>query len=128
MLSRISLFAGPLLLAGWLLTDPGTLSPQAHRLAGIMLLTVLWWVAEPIPNPATGLLAVVLCLLLGVVPDEGKNALEPAKVVLSAFAEPTVFFMLGGLFIGRAMFKHGLDRRLALAILCAKPPQADCGT
>src|SRR5262245_48883386 len=115
MLSRIGLILGPLLLAGWLLTDPGPLSPQAHRLAGIMLLTVLWWVTEPIPNPATGLLAVVLCLLLGVVPDDGKGAAGPAATVLAAFAEPTVFFMLGGLFIGRAMAKHGLDRRLALA-------------
>ena len=118
MLSRFGLILGPLLLAGWLLHDPTPpLSPQAHRLAGIMLLTILWWITEPIPNPATGLLAVVLCLLLGVVPDDGRS---PSAVVLSAFAEPTVFFMLGGLFIGRAMFKHGLDRRLALAILRAR--------
>lgn len=120
MLSRIGFLLGPLLLAGWLLTDPGPLSPQAHRLAGIMLLTVLWWVTEPIPNPATGLLAVVLCLLLGVVPDDGQGAAGPARTVLANFAEPTVFFMLGGLFIGRAMFKHGLDRRLALALLRAR--------
>ncbi len=120
MLSRIGLILGPLLLAGWLLTDPGPLSPQAHRLAGIMLLTILWWVTEPIPNPATGLLAVVLCLLLDVVPDDGKSAAGPAGSMLAAFAEPTVFFMLGGLFISRAMFKHGLDRRLALSLLRAR--------
>lgn len=125
MLSRIGFLLGPLLLAGWLLTDPGSLTPQAHRLAGIMLLTVLWWGTEPIPNSATGLLAIVLCLLLDVVPGAGQR---PAADVLAAFAEPTVFFMLGGLFLGRAMFKHGLDRRLALAILRARWAGRNPGT
>jgi sodium-dependent dicarboxylate transporter 2/3/5 len=113
---RIGLFLGPAVLATWIfLTDPGALSPQAHRLAGIWLLTVIWWVTEPIPIPATGLLAVVLCVLLGAVPADGPS---PAAVVLDSFAEPSVFFMLGGLFLGRAMTRHGLDRRLALLILC----------
>jgi sodium-dependent dicarboxylate transporter 2/3/5 len=31
-----------------------------------------------------------------------------------------VFFLLGGVFIGRAMTRHGLDRRLALSILCTQ--------
>jgi sodium-dependent dicarboxylate transporter 2/3/5 len=40
--------------------------------------------------------------------------------LLAPFADPSLFFLLGGLFIGRAMTRHGLDRRIALAILCSR--------
>jgi sodium-dependent dicarboxylate transporter 2/3/5 len=112
---RIGLVLGPLVLLGWIfLVDPGDLTPQAHRLAGIMLLTIIWWLTEPIPIPVTGLLAVSLCVFLGVVTT------SPARTVLAPFADPSVFFLLGGVFIGRAMTRHGLDRRLALSILCTR--------
>jgi sodium-dependent dicarboxylate transporter 2/3/5 len=119
-IDRIGLVLGPAVLVGWLfLVDQGTLTPQAHRLAGILLMTVIWWLTEPIPIPVTGILAVVLCVLLGAVPtDEATSPAAPATVVLASFAEPSVFFLLGGLFIGRAMARHGLDRRIALMILC----------
>ena len=115
---RIGFVLGPLALIGWFLfTDPGTLRPEAHRLAGILLLTFIWWVTEPIPIAATGLLAVVLCVVMGVVPDPGRDG---TRAVLAPFADPSVFFLLGGLFIGRAMSRHGLDRRLALSLLCTR--------
>jgi solute carrier family 13 (sodium-dependent dicarboxylate transporter), member 2/3/5 len=115
---RIGFVLGPLALIAWFLfTTPGALRPEAHRLAGILLLTFIWWVTEPIPIAATGLLAVVLCVVLGVASDSGRDA---TRAVLAPFADPSVFFLLGGLFIGRAMMRHGLDRRLALSLLCTR--------
>jgi sodium-dependent dicarboxylate transporter 2/3/5 len=115
---RIGFVLGPLALIAWFLfTTPGVLRPEAHRLAGILLLTFIWWVTEPIPIAATGLLAVVLCVVLGVGSDSGRDA---TRAVLAPFADPSVFFLLGGLFIGRAMMRHGLDRRLALSLLCTR--------
>ena len=62
---RSTAWAGsPLLLIGWILWVDVGLSPEAHRLAGILLLTLVWWLTEPIPIPATGLLAVALCVVL----------------------------------------------------------------
>jgi sodium-dependent dicarboxylate transporter 2/3/5 len=118
-LDRVGLVLGPAAMAAWFLfADPATLPPEAYRLAGVLLLTLVWWVTEPIPIPATGLLAVVLCVLLDAVPaKERENGL---RTVLGPFADPTVFFLLGGLFVGRAMTKHGLDRRLALAVLATR--------
>jgi sodium-dependent dicarboxylate transporter 2/3/5 len=118
-IDRIGLVLGPLVLAIWLLTPQGSLTPEAHRLAGIMLLTIIWWVTEPIPIPATGLAAVVLCVFLQAVPAES-GKLDAARTVLAPFADPSVFFLLGGVYIGRAMTRHGLDRRLALSILCTR--------
>lgn len=120
-LDRIGLFFGPVVLIAWLLFVPqGDLSVEAHRLSGILILTILWWILEPIPIPATGLTAVVLCVALGAVPPDARGHLDPARTVLLPFAEPSVFFLLGGLFIGRAMSRHGLDRRLALLLLSTR--------
>jgi sodium-dependent dicarboxylate transporter 2/3/5 len=118
---RIGLIVGPAAMMGWLaFTDPAALglTAEAHRLFGVLLLTILWWLTEPIPIPATGLLAVCLCVFIGAVPKEDGTTFEPARIVLRPFADPSVFFLLGGTFIGRAMQRHGLDRRLALSILC----------
>jgi sodium-dependent dicarboxylate transporter 2/3/5 len=117
---RVGLVLGPAVLLIWLLTPHGPLSPEAHRLAGIMLLTIIWWITEPIPIPATGLAAVVLCMLLQAVPAEETGKLEVARTLLAPFGSPSVFFLLGGVYIGRAMSRHGLDRRLALSILCTR--------
>jgi sodium-dependent dicarboxylate transporter 2/3/5 len=123
-LDTIGLVAGPLVLAVWLLVEDPALSAEAvmrHRLGGVMLLTILWWLTEPIPIPVTGLLAVVLAIVLGVVPrNEDQSAVEAFKAVLAPFADPAVFFLMGGMFIGQSMMRHGLDRRFALAILCSR--------
>jgi len=116
---RVGLVLGPVLAAAWFaLADPSP-NREAYRLGGILVLTLVWWVTEPIPIPATGLLAVVLCVILGAVPPDERGR-EGVRAVLAPFADPSVFFLMGGLFIGRAMSRHGLDRRLALALLCTR--------
>jgi len=115
---RIGLFLGPVVLAVWLLVHSG-LHPEAHRLLGILWLTIIWWVTEPIPIAATGLFAVSLCVILGAVPADAEGNPQ-TKAFLAPFADPSVFFLLGGMFIGRAMTRHGLDRRIALTILCSR--------
>jgi sodium-dependent dicarboxylate transporter 2/3/5 len=116
---RIGLVLGPSLLVGWIVfVERGDLAPEAHRLAGVMLLTITWWLTEPMPISVTALLSVALCVILRAVPAESADRFEPARTVLAPLADPSVFFLLGGLFIGRAMMRHGLDRRIALSLLC----------
>src|SRR5258708_29656022 len=103
-------------MLAWFAFGPrASLSPEAHRLCGVLLLTIIWWLTEPIPIPATGLCAIVLAVLVGAVPGDGTN--PPVKVALEAFGNPTLYFLLGGMFIGRAMSRHGLDRRIALSLV-----------
>src|SRR6185312_11961135 len=47
---------------------------------------------------------------------------------LRPFADPSVSFLFGGMFIGRAMSRHGLDRRLALSILTTNWASRSPGT
>jgi solute carrier family 13 (sodium-dependent dicarboxylate transporter), member 2/3/5 len=120
-LDRLGLVAGPAAMLAWLAWGPAeSLSPEAFRLCGVLLLTLIWWLTEPIPIPTTGILAVVLSVIVGAVPDTDAGRFEQARVALEQFGNPTVFFLLGGMFIGRAMTRHGLDRRIALSIVTTR--------
>jgi sodium-dependent dicarboxylate transporter 2/3/5 len=122
---RLGLVLGPAAMIAWLVFGISDDVPadmvQAYRLAGVLLLTIIWWITEPIPIPATGLLGVALAVAIGAVPVPlgGSGVAQPARVALAQFGNPTLFFLLGGMFLGRAMTRHGLDRRIALALLGA---------
>jgi sodium-dependent dicarboxylate transporter 2/3/5 len=111
---------GPVAMAVWLMSPaPAGFTPEAHRFAGVFLLTIIWWVTEPIPIYVTGLLAVALASVVGVFPADWP-AERITRTLFAPFANPSVFFLMGSLFIGRAMSRHGLDRRFALAILSSR--------
>jgi sodium-dependent dicarboxylate transporter 2/3/5 len=115
---RWGLWAGLLVLVlagGWVAWRPG--ASEADRLAPVLAFTVIWWLTEPIPIAATGLLSVVLAVAFGAVPVPASGNSSVARVVLAPFADPSVFFLLGGMFLARGMVRHGLDRRLALGVL-----------
>jgi len=117
---RVGLVLGPLVMIAWLIFGQAIdLPSEAHRLAGVLLLVIIWWVTEPIPIPATGLLGVALAVVLGAVPvpEAASGRMAPVRIALAPFGNPTLFFLLGGMFIGRAMSRHGLDRRIALGLL-----------
>jgi hypothetical protein len=41
---RVGLVAGPAVMVGWLLLDRSpSFTPEAHRLCGVLLLTIIWW-------------------------------------------------------------------------------------
>lgn len=103
----VGLFAGPLVfLLVWML--PLGLDPQAHRLAAIVSLVVVWWTTEPIPIPATALLGAALMVMSGVA---------PASAVFAPFASPTIFLFIGSFIIAEALATHGIDRRVAGGLL-----------
>jgi sodium-dependent dicarboxylate transporter 2/3/5 len=87
---------------------PLDLATDAHRLAAIAALIVVFWVTEAIPLPATALLGVGLFVVAGVA---------PADVVLSAFSDQVIFLFIGSFMLAQAMQRHGLDRRIAYALL-----------
>src|SRR5918998_5200447 len=86
-----------------LLPLPG-LKPEAHRLAAVMAAVVVLWITEALPMPATALLGAAACVVLRVA---------PAKEVFAPYADPLIFLFIGSFIIARALFLHGLDRRVA---------------
>lgn len=105
--ARVGLGLGPLAFLAMLVLPTGLDGPQ-RSLAAVFLLVIVWWITEAVPLAVTALLGIVLCVLLGVGDED---------TVFGAFGSDTIFVLLGGFVIARAMSVHGLDRRLAFRIL-----------
>jgi sodium-dependent dicarboxylate transporter 2/3/5 len=111
----VGLFAGPPILLALLFVPIAGVSPQAHRLAAVVGFVVVWWITEPIPLAATALVGTALTVVLGVA---------PATEAFAPFASPTIFLFIGSFMIGRAASEHGLDRRIAHALLALPAARA----
>ncbi len=75
---------------------------------GITLLTVTWWVFEPIPIPATSLLPLALLPLFGVLTGQQVSA---------AYGNPLILLLLGGFILSTALARNGAHRRIALGMV-----------
>lgn len=87
------------------------LEEPAHRLAAIFGAVLIAWVTEVIPIAATALLIAPLLVITGVA---------GAKDAFSHYANPLLYLFVGGFFIAEAMSEHGLDRRIAKAIVSSR--------
>lgn len=99
----VGLVVGPLAFL-LLLVVPLPVPAPAHRLAGILALVIVFWVTEALPLPVTALMGPVLAVLLGIT---------PVRPAFTSFADPVIFVFMGGFMLARAMFVHGVDRRIA---------------
>ena len=108
MRGRIGATLAPAVFLLFLLLPLGGLAPAAHRLAAVLAAVVVLWVTEALPLPVTALLGAALCVVLQVA---------PAKEVFAPFADPLMFLFIGAFILSRAIFLHGLDRRVAYAVL-----------
>jgi sodium-dependent dicarboxylate transporter 2/3/5 len=74
----------------------------------VLAAVVVLWVTEALPLAVTALLGAAACVVLQVA---------PAKEVFAPFADPLMFLFIGAFILARAIFLHGLDRRVAYAVL-----------
>jgi sodium-dependent dicarboxylate transporter 2/3/5 len=98
----------PAAFVGLLALPFPALSPEAHRLAAVLAAVVVLWVTEALPLPVSALLGASACVLLQVA---------PAREVFAPFADPLMFLFIGAFMLARGIFLHGLDRRVAYAVL-----------
>ncbi|MFI2812534.1 MULTISPECIES: DASS family sodium-coupled anion symporter [Microbulbifer] len=76
--------------------------------AAITLLTVIWWVTEALPIPATSLAPFVLLPLFGVADH---------KLVASSLGSHVILLLMGAFILSKALEKSGAHERLALYML-----------
>jgi sodium-dependent dicarboxylate transporter 2/3/5 len=105
---RIGAVLAPAVFVSLLVFPMPELPPEAHRLAAVLAAVVVLWVTEALPLPVTALLGASACVVLQVA---------PAKEVFAPFADPLMFLFIGAFILARAIFLHGLDRRVAYAVL-----------
>ncbi|MEZ4524210.1 MAG: DASS family sodium-coupled anion symporter [Thermomicrobiales bacterium] len=104
----IGMVLGPLLALLVLVIPFGGLSSEAHRMAAIAVLVIIFWVTEALPLPVGSLLGIVLIVIAGVAPSSD---------VLDAFGDQVIFLFIGSFMLARIMQIHGVDRRIAYALL-----------
>jgi sodium-dependent dicarboxylate transporter 2/3/5 len=105
---KTGLFIAPLVFVGLLLFPFQSLSPEAHKLAAVIGLTLTLWITEALPLPVTGLLGPTLAVVLGVA---------SAAKVYSSFADPIMFLFFGAFVLARAISLYELDKRFAYRVL-----------
>lgn len=84
------------------------LSPEGKNTIIIFFICVSMWVGQVIPTGITGLLAIVLLPLLGVMSTEEAYSL---------FGNNAIFFLIGVFILGAAIKISGLAARVSLFIL-----------
>ena len=84
------------------------LENKACVAAAITLLTVIWWVTEAIPIPATSLVPFALLPLFGVVDH---------KTISSALGSHVILLLMGAFMLSKAIEKSGAHERLAVYMI-----------
>jgi solute carrier family 13 (sodium-dependent dicarboxylate transporter), member 2/3/5 len=109
--TRAGLVLAPVVFFAVLRADFSSLNAEAHRLAAVMAAVIVLWITEAVAMPVTALVGASMCVVLRVA---------PAKEVFAPFADPIMFLFIGSFILARAIFLHGLDRRLAFGVLSLK--------
>jgi len=81
------------------------LDAKAATAAGITLLTVIWWVSEAIPIPATSLVPFALLPMFGIVDH---------KTVASSLGSHVILLLMGAFMLSKSLEKSGAHERLAV--------------
>ncbi|MCG7529999.1 SLC13 family permease [Psychrobium sp. MM17-31] len=86
------------------------LGDMPAKAAAITLLTVIWWVTEALPIPATSLVPFALLPMFGVVDHKG---------VASALGSHVILLLMGAFMLSKSLEKSGAHQRLAVYMLRA---------
>ena len=90
------------------LPPPAGANPAIMHAAALTVLTVGLWALGSMPEHVTSLLFFLLAMVL---------AIASPQAVFSGFASPTMWLVLGGLFIAEAVTKTGLGQRFVGLLL-----------
>ena len=87
----------------------GALTVGGRYAVATMAFAAILWITGALPLPLTALLVPVLLTVFGVYPEFGD--------AVAGFADPVIFLLLAGFVLAEALQAHGVDRRVALAVL-----------
>ena len=103
-----ALITGLLLCLFFFFINPLGLAFKAKLVLGIAALMISWWVLDAMPLPVVALVPIVLFPLLNI---------SSLKEVTKSYADSIIFLFMGGFFIGIAIEKWNLHKRIALGII-----------
>lgn len=99
---------GLLLCLFFFFVNPLALALKAKLVLAIAVLMMSWWVLDAMPLAVVALVPLVLFPLLDI---------SPLKEVTKSYSDSIIYLFMGGFFIGIAIEKWTLHRRIALGII-----------
>ena len=108
---KFGLFFGPIAFVALLLYPMESLSPEAHRLAAVLTLVIIFWVTEALPLAVTALLGPTLAVVLRI---------SPAVEAFAPMANPLIFLFIGSFILAQGLFVHRVNERIAHNVLSWK--------
>ncbi|MBL7701394.1 MAG: DASS family sodium-coupled anion symporter [Ferruginibacter sp.] len=103
-----ALITGVLLCLFFFFVNPLALAFKAKLVLAIAALMISWWVLDAMPLAVVALVPIVLFPLLDV---------SSLKDVTKSYSDSIIFLFMGGFFIGIAIEKWNLHKRIALGII-----------
>lgn len=91
-----------------LLLNPFSLNSKPNLVLSIAALMICWWVLEAMPMAVVALVPLVLFPLVDI---------KSLKEVSQSYGDSNIFLFMGGFFIGIAIEKCNLHKRIALGII-----------
>jgi solute carrier family 13 (sodium-dependent dicarboxylate transporter), member 2/3/5 len=103
-----ALIAGILLCLIFFFVNPFGLEPKAKLVLAVAVLMISWWVLDAMPLAVVALVPLVLYPLLNI---------NSIKETSKAYSDSILYLFLGGFFLGLAIEKWNLHKRIALSII-----------
>ena len=105
---ELALFAGFSLGLFFFFANPLALAAKAKLVLAIGASMISWWVLEAMPLAVVAMVPIILFPLFNI---------SSLKEVTKSYADSTIFLFMGGFFIGLAIEKCNLHKRIALGII-----------
>lgn len=103
-----------LFVALWFSPHPQALSPEAWRMFGLFVATIVAIILRPLPMGAVTVIGMIVGVLTNLVPLTAPKGEPGAPYALMGFGNSTIWLIVMAFLISRGFIKTGLGRRIAL--------------
>lgn len=105
---ELALITGVLLFFVFVFANPFSLTTKPNFVLAIAVLMISWWVLDALPLPVVALLPIILFPIFNI---------SSIKEVTKSYSDSIIFLFMGGFFLGIAIEKWNLHKRIALGII-----------
>jgi sodium-dependent dicarboxylate transporter 2/3/5 len=103
-----ALITGVMLCLFFFFVNPLALAFKAKLVLAIAVLMISWWVLDAMPLAVVALLPLIIYPLLNI---------NSIKETSKAYSDSIIYLFMGGFFLGMAIEKWNLHKRIALSII-----------
>ena len=105
---ELALVAGIIIALFFFFVNPFAVDAKAKLVLAVATLMISWWVLDAMPLAVVALIPLILYPLLNI---------NSIKETSKAYSDSIIYLFLGGFFLGLAIEKWNLHKRIALSII-----------